>query len=28
VDIQLLLQPEVQAYINEHLTDSLADLAF
>lgn len=28
MDIQLLLQPEVQAYINEHLTDSLADLAF
>lgn len=28
MDIQLLLQPEVQTYINEHLTDTLADLAF
>lgn len=28
MDIQLLVQPEVQAYINEHLTDTLADLAF
>lgn len=28
MDIQLLLQPEVQAYIQDHLEDSIADLAF
>ena len=28
MDIQLLTQPEVQAYIEEHLADSLASLAF
>lgn len=28
MDIQLLLQPEVQAYIKEHLNDTIADLAF
>ncbi|MDM1406762.1 class I SAM-dependent methyltransferase [Myroides sp. DF42-4-2] len=28
MDIQLLTQPEVQAYIEEHLSDSLASLAF
>jgi len=28
VDIQALLQPEVQTYIQDHLEDSIADLAF
>lgn len=28
MDIQLLLQPDVQAYIQDHLEDTIADLAF